>query len=243
MLPIVLLQVICNFLNAIDRILIRSVSKQFRLLKITDLYNIDKKYLAKLNNLILSQYNDVIELDARYCIDAIDLNHMKKLKKLNIGHDINDIRKCGVDDRGIQGLVNLEELYAHNNPKITTLNHMILLKKINISGNCGVDDRGIQGLLNLEELYAWNNPKITTLNHMILLKKIDISGNCGVDDRGIQGLVNLEELYAWNNPKITTLNHMILLKKINISGNCGVDDRGIQGLLNLEELNAWITQR
>ena len=86
MLPNVLLQVICNFLNAIDRIRIRAVSRQFRLLKITDLYNIDKKYLAKLNNLILSQYNDVIELDARYCVDAIDLNHMKKLKKLNISH-------------------------------------------------------------------------------------------------------------------------------------------------------------
>ena len=67
--------------------------------------------------------------------------------------------------------MNLEELYAWDNPKITVLNHMILLKKINISGNCGVDDRGIQGLVNLEELYAWNNPKITTLNHMILLKK------------------------------------------------------------------------
>ena len=64
---------------------------------------------------------------------------------------------------------------------------MILLKKIDISGNCGVDDHGIQGLVNLEELDAWDNPKITALNHMILLKKIDISWNCGVDDRGIQG--------------------------------------------------------
>ena len=51
-----------------------------------------------------------------------------------------------------------------DNPKITALNHMILLKKINISGNCGVDDHGIQGLVNLEELNAWNNPKITVLN-------------------------------------------------------------------------------
>ena len=41
-----------------------------------------------------------------------------------------------------KGLVKLEELDASNNPKITALNHMILLKKINISGNCGVDDRG-----------------------------------------------------------------------------------------------------
>ena len=73
-----------------------------------------------------------------------------------------------------------------NNSKDNLLNHMILLKKINIGGNCGVDDRGIEGLVRMEELNASNNPKITVLNHMIQLKKIDISRNCGVDDRGIR---------------------------------------------------------
>ena len=63
----------------------------------------------------------------------------------------------------------MEELNASNNPKITVLNHMIQLKKINISGNCGVDDQGIQGLVRMEELCINDNPKITVLNHLIQL--------------------------------------------------------------------------
>ena len=42
----------------------------------------------------------------------------------------------GVDDQGIKHL-DLEELNASNNLKITTLNHMKKLRKIDIGYDCG----------------------------------------------------------------------------------------------------------
>ena len=83
---------------------------------------------------------------------------MTKLRKLDISWN------SGVEDQGISAL-NLEELDAWDNPKITTLNHMTKLRKLVISWDCGVGEAmGSQGIadLNLEELTAYDNPKITT---------------------------------------------------------------------------------
>src|SRR5258706_292463 len=151
-------QLICDYLDFIDILHHKIVCKQFKFIKIKDLYNINSKYLCKLNDCILKQYVDVIELNARH------------------------------------------------NPKITSLNHMTKLKILNISWNCGVGNQGISDL-NLEELDAWYNPKITTLNHMTKLRILNISGDCSVGDQGTSDL-NLEGLDTSCNPKITTLNHM-----------------------------------
>src|SRR5690606_39536294 len=56
--------------------------------------------------------------------------------------------------------LNLIELYAYNNKKITNVNHMTDLKKLDASDGCGIDDEGISKL-NLIELYATDNDKIT----------------------------------------------------------------------------------
>ena len=188
-------QLICDCLDFIDVLHHKIISKRFKSIKIKDLYNIDLKYLRNLNDHILKQYIDVTELNASNNSKITTLNHMTKLRKLNITGD------CGVGDQGILDL-NLEELNAENNPKITTLNHMTKLRKLDISGNCGVGDQGISDL-NLEELNASNNSKITILNYMTKLRELNISGNCGVGDQGISDL-KLEKVYAWNNPKITS---------------------------------------
>ena len=78
---------------------------------------------------------------------------MKNLQKLNIGgYD------CGVGDEEIKEL-DLIELNASYNPKITKIKHMKNLQKLNIGYNCGVGDEEIKEL-DLIELKASSNPKI-----------------------------------------------------------------------------------
>ena len=54
--------------------------------------------------------------------------------------------------------LNLVELNASHNSKITNVNHMTNLKKLDAGGSdCGINDAGIKNL-NLVELHAWDNP-------------------------------------------------------------------------------------
>ena len=55
---------------------------------------------------------------------------MINLQKLNAS------RNCGIDNDGIKGL-NLIELYVSNNPKITNVNWMKKIQKLDASGDCG----------------------------------------------------------------------------------------------------------
>src|SRR5271170_3073664 len=96
-------QFICDYLDFIDILHHKIVCKRFTFIKIKDLYNINSKYLHRLNNYILKQYVDVIELNASHNPKITSLNHMTKLRKLNIGAD------CGVGNQGISDL-NLEQL-------------------------------------------------------------------------------------------------------------------------------------
>src|SRR6185503_2503142 len=123
-----LYNLICDYLDFIDKIHHLIVCKQFKFIKICDMYNIDSKYLKCLNDEILKNYRDLEKLNARNNSKITTLNYMKKLKIL----DISDF--CDVNDQGIQDL-NLEELNASCNSKITTLRHMTKLKKLDISGN------------------------------------------------------------------------------------------------------------
>ena len=52
---------------------------------------------------------------------------------------------CGINDKGISKL-NLIELNASRNNKITNVNHMSNLKKLNARWDCGIDDEGISKL-------------------------------------------------------------------------------------------------
>ena len=49
---------------------------------------------------------------------------------------------CGINDKGISKL-NLTELNASDNNKITNVNHMTNLKILYARRNCGIDNEGI----------------------------------------------------------------------------------------------------
>ena len=124
---------------------------------IIDLYQIDEKLRKKLNDTILKQnkFINAKYLDASNNSEITDVNHLKKLQKLDVRWN------CGIDQKGIQLLENLIELDAWDNPKITNVNHLKKLQKLGAGMNCGIDQKGIKLLENLIELDAWNNFKIT----------------------------------------------------------------------------------
>ena len=72
--------------------------------------------------------------------------------------------ECGIGDAGISKL-NLVDLDACSNPRITNVNHMTRLQKLNAQYICGIDNAGIANL-NLIELHVCDNPNITDLNYM-----------------------------------------------------------------------------
>ena len=67
-------------------------------------------YLIKLNDEILKNYKHVIKLNAKNNSKITNINHMTKLKVLCA------FGSCGINNRGIINLTNLEVSNANNNP-------------------------------------------------------------------------------------------------------------------------------
>ena len=145
MLPLECWNIILQECDFLTQIFLISTTNYFRKnLKITNLGNISRKYLAKLTRQILqySIFDQIEELDVGHNSQVTDVSFMTSLKKLNAdGH-------CGIHQQGISGL-NLVELHVGDNSKITDVSFMTSLKILHASGNCGIHQQGIYGL-NLE---------------------------------------------------------------------------------------------
>lgn len=188
---------IINLCNSHSQIRFCQISKfANNNLRVTDLYNLDKILLEKLDNEIIKKYPFVVKLNACNNSKITNVSHMKSLKKLNARGD------CGIDDEGIANL-DLVKFNARHNSKITNVSFMKSLKILDASSHCGINNEGIIGL-NLVELYVCYNSKITNVSFMKSLQILDASETCGIDDEGITGL-NLVQLFACNNSKITKM--------------------------------------
>jgi hypothetical protein len=120
-----------------------------------------------------------------------------------------------LDDTILLNYPFIKYLNACNNIKITNVNHLNNLIKLNPSGNfCGINDNGIKHL-NLRKLNASfscgiDNDGIKNLNLQIL----NASGElCKINNKGIQHL-NLIKLTVSNNPNITHINHITKLTEL-----------------------------
>ena len=182
-------------LDFVTQIRFRQICKWLNRINIHNMYfHIDNKYLCKLSDKILVNYNKLRYLNAKYNEKITNVNHMTNLQILDASWE------CGIDDNGIKNL-NLIKLNASDNPKITDVNHMTNLQILYAYWYCGIDDNGIKNI-NLIKLYASYNSKITNINHMTNLQILHASANSGIDDNGIKNL-KLIELNASDNPKIT----------------------------------------
>ena len=203
---------LCDFLTQIR---FRQTCKfLYNFLQIIDFYNIETKYLTKLNEDILKNYKYIKYLNVKTNRTIKDISWMVNLKIL----DASD--KSRINQIGIKEL-DLIELNVWNNQKIIDVSWMKNLKILNASNKSGINQIGIKGL-DLIELNVWNNRKIKDVSFMTNLKELDAGFDSRIDQMGINGL-DLIKLDIWGNPKIIDKSWMKNLKEFNIKGsNSGI---------------------
>jgi len=225
---IALNELIFSFLDLVSKLRYKSTCSIFNKYCITDLYNIERHLVTKLNQTILEQYSykNVKCLKLQNNKNHFDLTRLSKLKKLYIFH-------CKYIEKLDVKCLNLEKLAVSHG--ITNLNYMTNLRELSI-GSCDLDDSDIKDL-NLEKLCISGICNIKNINHMSNLKVLRAEGPCNkLGDFGIKNL-NLEQLFAQYNEKITNVNHMSKLKVLCAAGRCGIGDFGIKDV-HLEVLYA-----
>ena len=75
----ILYSIVFEYLEFYDKHTLRRIDKYMNKLKITDMYNIDKKYLKKLDDYILINYDFIVKLNAYDNIKISNVNHLKKI--------------------------------------------------------------------------------------------------------------------------------------------------------------------
>lgn len=152
---------------------------------------------------------NLLKLNLDYNENITRISHMSNLKVLSIKwyakYEIltdsdSDYPMSGIDDNELK-MLNLEELNANNNPRVTDLSHMSNLRILQIKGRSGVNQEKIKNI-NVCELHLNDNKKVTDLNHMDKLKILHIKGKSGVNHQGIKNLC-LEKLKNTNNKNFT----------------------------------------
>ncbi len=85
-LPIEIWQEILIISDFISQLRLMQLCQYFyKNLKITNFYNIDKKFLNKLNSKILENYKDITKLNIFANKNVTNIEHLINLKVLNIG--------------------------------------------------------------------------------------------------------------------------------------------------------------
>jgi hypothetical protein len=83
-LPFDIYHIIFEYSDFLTKIKIRQIDKYlYTNLYITDMYNIEEKYLKLLSNDILNCHPFLIKLNASFSDKITDINNLKKLKVLN----------------------------------------------------------------------------------------------------------------------------------------------------------------
>ena len=226
----ILYNLVINYMNFYDKHIFKKLCKYTSKIDIIDLYNIDDKYSDRLDDSIINKYNNVVRLYVSTRSIISNVNHMTKLKEL-------DISNSEIDNNGTHHLTSLEVLNASWNNKIFDINNMSNLKKLIILGLCGINNEGITKLTDLEILDVSSNNKISNINNLTKLTELNAGDRCGLTNDGIFNLTDLKILDVSNNSKITDINQMTKLTELNAGYKCGLANDGIYNLSNLENLD------
>jgi len=169
----------------------------------------------------------------------------------NICDEITTLYSQHIEQNLLNMCNNIINLYICYNEKITDVNHLQQLEKLDISGQCGVDQNGILQLKFIKFLNIGYNDKIINVNHLQLLEELHACSATGIIQNGISQLIHIKKLNIQNNYTITNLNiqnnvhitdvnHLQQLEVLNISGEfCGVTQEGISNLKLVKNLYAY----
>jgi hypothetical protein len=152
----------------------------------------------------------------------------------------------GITDNDLKGINCVTELSVINNPKITNINHMTNIKKLNISGyKCGVTTTDIKDLVNIVELDISENRMINNIDHLINLERLTMTchreafsgynGSCGRrnNNQYITKETEKNDIFHDENDKNKVIFNK--LKYLNLRGNSDIYD--LSTLPSLVELD------
>lgn len=207
-------------------------------MKITDLYNVNRNQLNKLNQQILMQarYSDLQKLYARNNLEINNLNHLKYLRVLDCSFTNIDMQLSKLENQLEQIQEDIRRITFH----FGFPEYGLLYEKVYALQNffkCGIAQNSISGL-QLNELICDNNINICDLNAISTLRKLSCCGASAVDQKGLSEL-KLEQINIRDNEKITNFNHMKdTLKKLQCSGKgSSFGQYGLNLLNNIVELD------
>ncbi len=133
-------------------------------------------------------------LDVKYYIKIED----NRLVLSSLG--IEDISKI----RGLEKLVNLEELYLGGNyiAEIKNLGNLINLRRLRLGGNNITEIKGLETLRNLISLRLSGNKisEIKGLDTLRNLESLKLNSNNITEIKGLNNLKNLQNLHLKDNP-------------------------------------------
>ena len=193
--------------------------KNYKKNDITDLFNINNKFLEKLDDTKLLSYKNVKYLDSSY-FKIYTLDPFIKLQKLTI-------KSYHKNDSHLKHL-NLEYLDVKLCERIENLNHMSNLKTLILYDNY----RTTANLdkLKLESL-SLSGCRVH-LGDVSMLTKFE-SDRCELYASDLKNMTNLEELKIKNDVSIVDINHLAKLKKLTILYNTMMTKNGITNLTNI----------
>lgn len=189
--PIEIWNIIFDYSNLVTQLRLIGVCKYFnKQLHLTNLYDIDYKYIYRLTTDILKRYPYIVKLYANN--NVTDVTYLKHLRVLKASYYMNN---DSIKD------INLYKLIASYS-EITDVNHMTNLEYLD-AGSSTITNDGVKNI-NPVELDIHDNFKIYDINHMSKLKILHAGGKSAMTSDGIKSL-KLDDLFALGNSKLKKL--------------------------------------
>lgn len=144
-LPIEIIQYIIDSADYLIQINIISSCKNFKSLKITNMY-VPNTLSSKLNENILQKHVYITKLNLYDNKIINNINYLKYLTHLNISGS------CIIGQKQINEQRELTHLDMNNNSHVTSLHHLTKLEKLSIMGCCKISENEINKLSSLKSL-------------------------------------------------------------------------------------------
>lgn len=202
-------QHIFTYLDLLCQLRLMSTNKfMYKNLKIFDMYNVTKKYKLALTNEILKQkkFKDIVSLDISGNNHVTDINHLAKIKYLNMAsYGMHGC--CVMQDSGIVNL-NPVELVITKNKFIHNIDHMTNLKYLNTS-TIGFSNISPEYLVcdyfNIKSIKMTKNLRCLSLQHC-LVSELEMSDPCNIEYINLSfSHVKFKKLSVFKNLKFLSL--------------------------------------
>lgn len=203
------------------------------------------------DNLQSVQYNFTNAVFYDKNLEKLIRDYINKPSGVILKSDVVNITRIEADNknisdlRGIENLVNLQDLDLFNNLDVENIEPLASLKNLkylSITDSKVSDITPLEGLTNLCSLIIWgsNVQDISPLKGLTNLYRLDLEASNISDIKDLKDLKNLEYLslaYNRNIEDISIVNGLKNLKQIDLTDNQVTDISALNGLTGLTEID------